>query len=258
MKLCLLCRAFFGVYRFSLPFRRGICYTGNLVGIQPISPHSVLDNLRDIRSRIDAAALRAGRNPSTVEPIAVVKYAALEDVQTLLEEGNVTWCAESRVQDALKRREALKNSAEKSRWRFIGNLQTKKVNQVLGQFDSIDSLDSLKLAEALNKRLDTVLPVLVQVKLTDKDTQSGIPLSEAGEFIKALKAYPNLAPEGLMAIAPIAENSEQLRPHFRSVRETAERWFRNPTLSMGMSNDFEVAVEEGATLVRIGRALFAE
>ncbi|PCI36477.1 MAG: YggS family pyridoxal phosphate-dependent enzyme [Elusimicrobia bacterium] len=216
--------------------------------------------MRDIRSRIDAAALRAGRNPSTVEPIAVVKYAALEDVQTLLEEGNVAWCAESRVQDALKRREALKNSAEKSRWRFIGHLQTKKVNQVLGKFDSIDSLDSLKLAEALEKRLEDVLSVLVQVKLTEKETQNGVPLSQVGDFIKALEAYPKLQPRGLMAIAPMEEDPEKLRPHFRAMREAAKQHFPNldhPILSMGMSNDFEVAVEEGASLVRIGSVLFA-
>ena len=228
------------------------------MGIEPISPHLVLDNLRDIRSRIDAAAEKAGRNPSSVEPIAVVKYAAIEDVQALLEGGDLTWCAENRVQDALKRREALKNSAEKTRWRFIGHLQTKKVNQVIGHFDSIDSLDSLKLAEALEKRLKDILPVLVQVKLTESDTQSGIPLGETENFIKALKAYPKLDVRGIMAIAPIEENAEALRPHFRAVREKAESIFDKPELSMGMSNDFEVAVEEGATLVRIGSALFAE
>lgn len=193
--------------------------------------------------------------------MAVVKYAALEDVRSLLEAGNVAWCAENRVQDALKRREALSEAAKKTRWRFIGHLQTNKVNQILGRFDAIDSIDSLKLAEALEKRLEAPLPVLIQVKLTEKTTQGGIPLAQASEFVKSLSAYPNLDPRGLMAIAPIDEDPEALRPHFRAVREAASVCFPKldkPELSMGMSHDFEVAVEEGASLVRIGSALFAE
>jgi pyridoxal phosphate enzyme (YggS family) len=231
------------------------------VGIQPISPRSVLENLRDIRSRIDAAARRAGRDPDAVEPMAVVKYAALEDVRSLLEGGGIAWYAENRVQDALKRREALGEAAGKARWRFIGHLQTNKVKQVVGRFDAIDSIDSLKLAEAVQKRLDAPLEVLVQVKLTERQTQSGIAIGEARAFVSALDAYPKLKPRGFMAIAPIADDPQALRPHFRAMREKLEESFPNldkPVLSMGMTNDFEVAVEEGATMVRIGSALFAE
>jgi len=238
-----------------------VCYTGFLVGIQPISPRSVLENLRDIRSRIDAAARRAGRDPNTVEPMAVVKYAALEDVKALLDEGGIAWCAENRVQDALRRREALAESAGKARWRFIGHLQTNKVNQVLGRFDSIDSIDSLKLAEALNKRLERPLPVLIQVKLTERETQSGVPLAEAKSFVSALNNFSKIDARGFMAIAPIDDDPESLRPHFRAMREKLDESFPNldkPELSMGMSGDFEVAVEEGATMVRIGSALFDE
>lgn len=191
--------------------------------------------------------------------MAVVKYAALEDVKALLDGGGIAWCAENRVQDALKRREALAGSAGNARWRFIGHLQTNKVNQVIGRFDSIDSVDSLKLAEALQKRLDRPLPVLVQVKLTEKETQSGVPLPEADAFVKALKNFPNIDARGFMAIAPIEENPEKLRPVFRAMKNALDDNFSNldnPVLSMGMSDDFEVAVEEGATMVRIGSALF--
>ncbi len=227
----------------------------------------ILDNLNAVLERVEAAARRAGRDPQEVELVAITKKASDEDVRTLLSSGKVRWLGENRVQDAKKRREALGADAAKARWRFVGHLQTNKVNQALGLFDTIDSLDSLKLAAALDKRLATAgkeLPVLVQVKLTDRDTQSGVSPEGLKDFLDRLSAFPRLKPSGVMAIAPMQGPLEAVRPYFRRLREAVRGAFaerlpngERPRISSGMSRDFEIAIEEGADLVRIGTALFA-
>lgn len=222
----------------------------------------VLERLSRIRTRIEAAAARAGRDPAAVEIAAVVKSASEADVRTLLNERSPRWFAESRVQDAQKRRAALGPDAANGRWRFIGHLQTNKVKAALELSESIDSLDSWRLAEALDRRLaeaGQTREVLLQVKLTERTEQSGLSPEEAPGFLERLKGLPRLAPRGLMAIAPMEADAEALRPHFARMRSLFERCFpEGGTLSMGMSGDFEVAVEEGATLVRIGGALFSD
>jgi len=229
-------------------------------------PHPVIDNLKGIRRRIVEAARRAGRDPDGVELAAVTKFASEEAVRELIREGSVRWFGENRVQNARLRRDALGPEAGRVGWRFIGHLQTNKAKQALETFDSIDSLESLRLAEALEKRLRTEgrrLPVLIQVKLTGKETQSGVEPGELGGFLKQLEDFPSIDARGLMAIAPMLEPVEAVRPFFRQVREVFERHFPERTdgarrlLSLGMSRDFEVAIEEGANLVRVGSALFA-
>ena len=231
---------------------------------------SVLDNLSRIIARIHAAAERVQRDASTVEIVAVTKNAEVEQIQTLLTSGKISALGESKVQDAEKRREKLEilpGYKSGAVWRMIGHLQTNKAQKALEFFDSVDALESLELARALDRRLDQMgrtLPVLVQVKLTDREAQSGVAPEHLEEFLSGLKVFRRLQVRGLMAIAPMLEPAEKIRPYFRRVRELADRfmpeWMDGGTqkiVSMGMSRDFEVAVEEGATMVRLGTALFA-
>ena len=226
----------------------------------------VLENLSRIRSAVASAARRSDRPEAGIELAAVVKKASLEDVRTLLASGQVLQFAENRIQDALRRRTALGPDAGKVRWRFIGHLQTNKVRQALEAFDAVDSLDSLRLAEALEHRLTPAgrtLDVLIQVKLTGREAQSGVPMEDVGTFLRGLARFPHLRPNGLMGIAPLEEEGDP-RETFRSMRRLFEGLFpqpyvpgRGPYLSLGMSQDFETAVEEGANLLRIGTALFS-
>lgn len=209
-----------------------------------------------------AAAERAGRDPEGVSLVAVTKYAPLDAVRELLDSGLVSEVGENKVQDAAAKREALGPLSNRARWRLVGHLQTNKAKKALEVFDSLDSLDSLKLAEALEKALTGTarkVPALVQVKLSDRETQSGVSPEALPELLGALKAYPHLEVLGLMTIAPHLEPLESVRPHFARARGLFERFFSDTpgaVLSMGMSRDFELAVEEGATQVRIGSAIF--
>lgn len=193
----------------------------------------------------------------------MIKYAPLAAVEELLASGQVARVAESRVQDAQRRKQALGPLAQKAEWRLIGHLQTNKAKQALETFDAVDSIDSLHAALALEKRLegtDRILPVLVQVKLTERETQSGVTAKELPALLEELKKLKQLNVNGLMGIAPQVEHPEEARPAFAGLSRLFDRHFAGrpgAQLSMGMSHDFEVAVEEGATLVRIGSALFS-
>ncbi|MBI5884365.1 MAG: YggS family pyridoxal phosphate-dependent enzyme [Elusimicrobia bacterium] len=212
--------------------------------------------------RIDSAARRAGKGPGSVSLAVVTKYASLDETREVLTSGLIREIGESRVQDASRKREALGGLAASVRWRMVGHLQTNKAREALGVFDTVDSLDSLKLARRLDSELgeaDRKLEVLVQVKLTEKESQYGIVPEDLERFLTDLKAFPRLTARGLMAIAPELEPAEAVRPSFRRMRELFEESFSGvpgAVLSMGMSRDFEIAVEEGATLVRIGSSVF--
>jgi pyridoxal phosphate enzyme (YggS family) len=221
----------------------------------------LIDNLNQIRYCIRAAALRTGRDPDAITLVAVTKYAPLSAVAEVLKSGLVTEAAENRVQDAEKKKEALGELAGKVRWRLIGHLQTNKAKKAVAVFDAVDSIDSEKVASALDAALaghDQPLPVMVQVKLTDRETQSGVAPGELGALIQALGKYPRLKLEGLMGIAPDLEPLEAVRPSFKLLRELRDRHLPGGKLSMGMSKDFEIAVEEGADLVRIGSQIFSQ
>ena len=222
----------------------------------------ILDNLNQIRYRIRAAAAKAGRDPGQVTLVAVTKYAKVPEIRDLIATGLVSELGESRVQDAFAKREALGAEAGKVHWRFIGHLQTNKAKKALELFDAIDSLDSERLAEALEKGLAPEarrLPVLVQVKLSGRAAQFGVAPEDLEAALAKFAAHPRLEVKGLMAIAPELEDLEARRPHFQRMRRLFERFFADKPgaqLSMGMSQDFEIAVEEGATMVRIGSDIF--
>ncbi|MDE2512301.1 MAG: YggS family pyridoxal phosphate-dependent enzyme, partial [Elusimicrobia bacterium] len=207
------------------------------------------------------AALRAKRDPDAITLVAVTKYASLEAIRELLMTGLIAETGENRVQDAEKKILLLGDLAAKVRWRLIGHLQTNKAKKAVTVFDAVDSIDSEKVAAALDAALtgsDRTLPVMVQVKLTGKETQSGVAPDELGALLDTLRKYPCLKVEGLMGIAPDAEPLEAVRPAFRTLRELRDRHLPEGRLSMGMSRDFEIAIEEGADLVRIGSQIFSQ
>ncbi len=186
----------------------------------------------------------------------MTKYAPLDKVRELLESGEVAEVGENRVQDAAVKKQALGPLAQRAQWRLIGHLQSNKAKKAVAVFDAVDSIDSVHTAAALDAALDKRLPILVQVKLSERQTQSGVSPDGLASLLSGLAAYPRLDVSGLMAIAPQGEDP---RPGFRRMRALFEEHFRDrpgARLSMGMSGDFETAVEEGATMVRIGSTVF--
>jgi hypothetical protein len=219
--------------------------------------------LRQLRARIAAAALRAGRDPAGPRLVAVTKSATSDQLAAAYAAG-LREFGENRVQDALPKLEALPADVV---WHLVGHLQSNKVNKVVGRFDLIHSLDSWELAERLaakSREREGVSAVLVQVNCSGEASKSGLPLEAAADFVFSLQALDGLLVCGLMTMAPLAGGAKAARESFRRLaalqaRLRARDLPRLPLgeLSMGMSGDFEIAVEEGATLLRIGRALFA-
>jgi pyridoxal phosphate enzyme (YggS family) len=224
---------------------------------------TVAENIAAVRARIEAAARRAGRSPDGVRIVAVSKGFPPERILEAVAAG-ITDIGENRLQEALPKVGWLKERGINVTWHFVGHLQTNKVKGVLAHFDIIHSVDSVRLAREISRRATRPVPVLLQVNVAAEATKGGFILEPvlpdrdlfwpAWEEIRAL---PNLDVRGLMTIAPQAENPEEVRPVFRRLRELAET-LGLPELSMGMTEDYEVAVEEGTTMVRLGRAIFGE
>jgi pyridoxal phosphate enzyme (YggS family) len=227
---------------------------------------TVLSNVETVRSRISQAAVRAGRNPDEVKLIAVTKTIEAEVMREAAECG-VEDFGENRVQEAQKKvkSEALRVKSENIRWHLIGHLQKNKAKAAVELFNMIQSVDSMELAEALDsqaKKAGKAQRILLQVKLSNEESKYGILKEKIEDFIEKICGMRNLTLEGLMTIPPFFDDPEMARPYFRRLRnirdEIGEKGVRLKELSMGMSNDFEVAIEEGATMVRIGAALFGE
>lgn len=224
---------------------------------------SVLENLYRVRERIEAAARRAGRGPEEIKLVAVTKTVPPETIREAIK-GGISRLGENRVQELLKKYNDVSPGLE---WHLIGHLQTNKVNKIIGKVALIHSLDSWRLAEEISRAArenNTAASVLVQVNVAGEETKYGILPSEAEDFVEAAARLPGLAVRGLMTIAPWTSQPEEVRPVFRQLKDIAIR-LRNNTagatmeyLSMGMSGDFEVAVEEGANILRIGTAIFGE
>ena len=216
--------------------------------------------LREVRHRIAEACARAGRDPETVVLVAVSKTFPAQRVRELVECGHDLF-GENRVQEAIEKIPLVGPGA---RWHLVGHLQRNKARHAVGVFELIHSVDDLELATELDRRAAAKLfiqPVLVQVNLSREGTKSGAVEDEALPLLLAVSGLTHLDLRGLMNIPPPAERAEDSRVWFarlRELRDRAEiRLGRSlPELSMGMSDDFEVAVEEGATLVRVGRAFF--
>ena len=220
-----------------------------------VSPEQIERNLGQVRARIAAACARAGRDPSSVVLVAVTKAVGPEEIR-LLAEGGVQHIGENRVQAAQRKRGAVSVPVT---WHMIGPLQTNKAARAVELFDVVHSLDRAKLAGALSSRLDAAgrdLDVYIEVSVAGERQKSGMAPQEVPAFIEEIRArHPRLRPIGLMTMPPQVDDPEDSRPLFVRLRELAGR-VGLPGLSMGMTQDFAVAVEEGATVVRIGRALF--
>jgi pyridoxal phosphate enzyme (YggS family) len=214
----------------------------------------VAGNISRILERIQNAARRSGRAPDSIKLIAVTKTVPAETIREAVRCG-ITDIGENRLQEALLKRETL--APEPLTWHFIGHLQTNKAKKVVDHFDWVHSIDRLDLAEALSRHASSrpPLPVLIEVKLKEESNKSGVSETQLPQLISSVKALPNLQLRGLMAIPPAADDPELARPFFRRLHKLAQD-SGLPELSMGMTGDFEVAVEEGATMLRIGTGLF--
>lgn len=223
----------------------------------------VVGNLNRLQERIALVARRAGRNPDEIKLVAVTKTVPVEKIREALSCG-ANRLGENRVQELLSKYPQLPPEVE---WHFIGHLQTNKVNKIIGKASLIHSLDRWELAEELHREaIETgqVVKVLAQVNVAGEKSKYGLAPSETVDFITATKGLAGLSVEGLMTIAPWSANPEEVRPVFRQLKEIAREVedrvisARMCYLSMGMSGDWEVAVEEGANILRIGTAVFGE
>jgi pyridoxal phosphate enzyme (YggS family) len=221
----------------------------------------------ELRERVAQAAARAGRDPATVSVVAVTKTVPAAVVRAAHALGFAVF-GENRVQEAQAKIAEL--GRVDIRWELIGHLQSNKAARAVELFDRVQSVDSVRLAELLNAqaaRRAGPLPVLLEVNVAGEASKSGFAPDELTASARAVAALPHLAVEGLMTVAPLVEHAEAARPVFRRLRDLRDELRVSvpiPThaswdaLSMGMSDDFEVAIEEGATVVRIGRALFGD
>lgn len=216
------------------------------------------ENLARVRERMETAARRSGRDADAVTLVAVTKGCGPETVRELVALG-LQDLGENRVQEALPKMDA---SPADIRWHLIGHLQENKISKILPRVFMVQSIDSMRLARAVHERsmrLGRRIPVLLEVKTAPESTKHGVGLESAADDFAALAELSGLEPRGLMTIGPLAAPESGVRSAFRSLRNLFDRLqegsHRPTILSMGMSGDFEIAIEEGATLVRIGRAL---
>ncbi|WP_372630772.1 YggS family pyridoxal phosphate-dependent enzyme [Cohnella sp.] len=217
--------------------------------------------LRDVENRLEQACSRSGRRREDVRIIAVTKYVSTATAEAVVREG-VTHIGENRWPDAKAKWEALKGQAV---FHYIGSLQTNKVKDVIGKFDYVHSLDRASLAEAIHKRAQTLgvsVPCLLQVNVSGEQSKHGLEPGAVKSFLEELRRFDRINPIGLMTMAPYESEPEETRPVFRALRQLKDELNASSALdepltelSMGMSNDFEVAVEEGATWVRLGTVL---
>jgi pyridoxal phosphate enzyme (YggS family) len=227
---------------------------------------SIADNLALVRDQIESAARRAGRNSDEIEFMAVTKTVSVERIRDAYNAG-IRLFGENRVQEFDMKESAMRDLSH-IRWHMIGHLQTNKAARAAELFNAVESVDSLRLAQKLNAaaaQLAKKLPVLIEINIGGEDAKGGVAADseELEQLLKFAPSFPRLDFGGLMTVPPYSEDPERSRPFFRKMRELAERIQRRGlhgikmnVLSMGMSHDFEIAIEEGATRVRVGTALF--
>ena len=227
------------------------------------------ENLLKIKERISSACSGINRDPSSITIVAVSKGRTVEQIQEVIESGVITDIGENRVQEALIKYKELGTcepwNLRTIKWHMVGHLQTNKVKDALNLFDLIQSVDSLDLAQEIDKqaaKIHKIQDILIEVKTSPEATKFGLKPDETIEVIKEMAKFKNVNIKGLMTIAPVVDNPEKTRPYFRMLKELKDRIneLNEPSglnvLSMGMTDDFEVAIEEGADMVRLGRAIF--
>lgn len=212
----------------------------------------IAENYRKIRESI----------PDHVQLLAACKTRSAEEVGAVIDAG-IEMVGENYVQEARQKRAALGEKADRVQWHMIGHLQKNKINKALPVFDVFQSVDSAKIARHLDKRADRVLPVYIEVNIAGEGSKYGVSPAGTRDLARRVRELPKLRLEGLMTMEPYFEDPEKARPYFRRMRELFERLRQEElpdgdlrVLSMGMTNSYRVAIEEGATMVRIGTALF--
>ncbi len=223
---------------------------------------TVRNGLAALRERMQKAAERAGRNAGAIELVLVTKNVSAEKIMEAYEAGERRF-GENKVQELLKKKGLLPRDIE---WHFIGHLQTNKVKSVLPEVSLIHSLDSIRLAEEMEARAASAnqrVPVLVQVNTSGEQTKFGAAPAELPQILQAVSGLAHLELKGLMTIGPFTDNEKKIRAAFRSLTSLRDAWKGKGfaglrMLSMGMSHDFELAIEEGADMIRIGTAVFGE
>ncbi len=225
---------------------------------------SIADNFKTIIDRITAAAKRVGRDPGAIRLIVVTKTVDLERIREAVNAGALV-LGENRVQEARDKIEQLGTIA---RWHLIGRLQSNKAKYAVKLFDMIHSVDSIELAHEIDKqaaRIGKIQDVLIEVSIAGEEAKAGATIEGVRDLVKEAATLNNISIKGLMTIPPFLDDPEEVRHYFRTLRELAASIERESIpkvfmqeLSMGMSGDFEVAVEEGATMVRVGSAIFGE
>ena len=221
------------------------------------------ENVKKIVERIEKACERVGRTPKEVKILAATKTRSPEEIRRAYNAG-IRLFGENRVQEARKKIPQLAD-LKGSEWHMIGHLQTNKVKYAVELFNCIETIDRKGLVDEIVRRLEKKgirgVKALIEVKLSPEETKSGCPPQKVEELVSYVLRFPQIELLGFMTVPPYLENPEEVRPYFRRLREIRDRMEDRfgkpfPELSMGMSHDFEVAVEEGATIVRIGTAIF--
>lgn len=212
--------------------------------------------LAAVRERVAAACRAAGRDPAGVTIVGAAKTMPPEVVLAAVQAG-LTDLGENYVQDAEPKVRALRDAGVKARWRMIGHLQTNKINKALALFDAIDSVDSLALAQAIARRATQRVEVLLEVNLAGDGAKTGAAPEDVDRLVPAIQALPQLDLAGLMTIGRLGAPPDETRRLFATLRSMTDR-HGLAICSMGMTDDFELAIAEGSTMVRIGRAIFGE
>ena len=220
----------------------------------------IKDNVNEIYARITSAAKKSGRNPNDIKLVGVTKNIELKQVRELIDAG-VVLLGENRVQEFLPKYEALPSTS----WHFIGHLQSNKVKFIIDKVDLIHSVDSLSLAQEINRQAiknNRTVNILAEINIASEDSKFGFQPDEIFDFVENIQTMPHIFFKGLMCVAPFVENAEENRPHFKKMRkllldiQEEYQYHHICELSMGMSGDFEIAIEEGSTMIRIGTLLF--
>ncbi|MGI6007994.1 MAG: YggS family pyridoxal phosphate-dependent enzyme [Ruminococcus sp.] len=224
----------------------------------------VQENLKTVREKIEAACRRAGRDPEEVTLIAVSKTKPVEMMKEAMEMGQLDF-GENKVQEITRKSEEMPSEV---RWHMIGHLQRNKVKYIVGLVSLIHSVDSFRLAETISQeavKKNVTVPVLLEVNVAGEESKYGVTCEETAALAEQISKLPNIRIEGLMTIAPYVSDPEENRPVFRKLKQLGvdikDKNMNNVNvniLSMGMTGDYEVAIEEGATMVRVGTGIFGE